>query len=412
MNIDPIRQADLRRMKFNATAMLAAATLIFILAKIYESVYPWLGFVRATAEAAMVGGIADWFAVTALFRYPLGLKIPHTAIVPTRKDEIGHHLGQFVRDNFLVEPVISERLRTLNVAQTFTRWLTDPANSRQLAEHLAVGLAAVVQTIKDEDIQDLIEQNVVGRVRSSRFAPILANVLHLLSAENRHQKLLYGLLQILGQLIEENKELIQEQIGRELPRLTPTVVHHAIYRWLVQAVYNTRDQVKENPDHPLHEKFCELLTEAIDQLQNSPDIEAREIALKEELLQHPMMQEFSASLWQDLKTALVDYEPDTGSQLPETIQQGVIRFGEALLEDELFLRKINRWLEQIVHYFVREYGHEVAHLIASTIKQWDGDATALKIESYVGKDLQYIRINGTLVGGLVGLIIYSVSLLL
>ncbi len=392
--------------------MLVAASLIFVAAKIFESTYPWLGFVRATTEAAMVGGIADWFAVTALFRYPLGLKIPHTAIIPTRKNEIGYHLGQFVLDNFLVESIISDRLRSLNAAQKLTHWLTNPANSHQLAEHLAVGLAAIVQTMKDEDIQALIEQNVVSRVRSTRFAPGLAKLLNLLSAEERHQKLLYGLLQILGRLIEENKPLIQEQIGRELPRLMPTMVQNLAYRWLVQAVYNTRDQVKNNPDHPLHDKFCELLTEAIDHLKNSPDIETREIALKEELLQHPMVQEFSASLWQDLKTTLTHYTPDTGSKLQETIQQGAMRFGESLLQDELFLSKINRWLEQIIHYFVQEYGHEAAQLISTTISKWDGDDAALKIESYVGKDLQYIRINGTLVGGLVGLIIYSVSLLL
>lgn len=404
------RLAAYRRMRRLATGLLVLMTAVFVAARLYEPVYPALGFVRAFAEAALVGGLADWFAVTALFRHPLGLKIPHTAIVPTRKDEIGRYLGEFIQTNFLVDEVISERLANINVARTLAGWLSQPENSRQIAGHLAVGLGAIAQAMNDADIQALIEENVSTRVRRARLAPLAGSILYWFSGGERRQNLLVASLRLVEHLVQENKQLIREQISHQTPPFTPRAVNYAIYRWLVHAVTDTRRQVEKDPQHPLHQKFDELVDQLVDTLKNSPDIEAQEAALKEELLAHPAVREFSASLWADLKAALVNQAAGEESEIQHTLQRGLSHFGQTLLSDDLLLAKINRWIDEIVRYFLHAYGDEAARLIEDTIARWDAQEASRKIESYVGKDLQYIRINGTLVGGIVGLVIYTVSL--
>jgi uncharacterized membrane-anchored protein YjiN (DUF445 family) len=408
MNEDIQKQIELDRMKYRAAALFWVVTVIFILATIFEPVYSWLSFVRATAEAAMVGAIADWFAVTAIFQHPLGLKIPHTAIVPNRKDNIAEQFGRFVQDNFLTKEVIATKLHSINIARQAARWLSQPENSRQLAKHVAVALTAIIQVIRDEDVQPIIEQGVIDRVRSTRFSPLVANLLNLIVAGNKDRELLYGTLRLASHMIEENKAEIRAKISRETPWWTPRTFDTFLYYKLTTMLEETLDAVQSDPDHPLREKFKELVNEFVESLKTSPDVLAQEELLKEELLQHPAVQEFTASLWLDLKTNLLERSTSPDSRLGEPIQQGLIKFGEALLNDETMLAKTNRWLEEIARYLVTAYGHEVGQLITQTIQQWDIEATTHKIELNVGRDLQFIRINGTIVGGLVGLVIHTV----
>ena len=392
--------------------MFWLVTAVFFLATIFEKQLPWLSYVQATAEAAMVGALADWFAVTALFRHPLGLKIPHTAIIPHRKDSIADNFGQFVQANFLTEEVIADKLRSIDPARQAAEWLSQPENSQHLANHVATGLTAMVQVVRDEDVLTLIEQSLVDRIRTTRFAPFLAKTLPLIVAGSRTQELLYGSLQLVALVVEENKQEIQAKISQETPWWLPRPVDQAIYRKIVHMLHQTMEDVKSNPDHPLHAKFIELVNQFVKNLENSPDILAQEETLKEELLQHPAVQEFSSSLWQDLKSALLAYGSDPDSNLHEPIQQGLAKFGDALRQDRVMLDKINRWLEEISRYLIKVYGDEVGQLIATTIRKWDAEATARKVELHIGRDLQFIRINGTIVGGLVGLGIHILAQLL
>lgn len=400
------KQADLERMKFRATALFWLVTGLFVLAALFEKRYPWLSFVRATAEAAMVGAIADWFAVTALFRHPFNLKIPHTAIIPHRKDAIAGQFGQFVQDNFLTETVITTRLRSLDVARRAAQWLSRPENSRQIAGHTAMALAALVQVVKDEDVEVVIEHGVVDRIRSTRFAPLLGSTLTLVVAGNRHQDLLYAALRLVAHLVEENRKEIQARISRETPWWMPRPVDKAIYKKITAMLNDTLRAVRQDPNHPLHARFNQVVNRFVDDLKNSPEIVVQEEALKEEFLHHPAVREFSSSLWLDLKTALLEYSTNPNSTLRPPIQNGISRFGEAMLEDEALLAKINNWVEEIARYFIRAYGYEAGQLITQTIQRWDAEATGRKIELHIGRDLQFIRINGTLVGGLVGLVIH------
>lgn len=406
---DRYRRVELDKMKRRATALFWAVTATFIMASLLVKQYPWLSYVQATAEAAMVGALADWFAVTALFRHPLGLKIPHTAIIPHRKDSIAANFGQFVQTNFLTEAVIAERLSAVDLARQAAEWLSRPENSRHLANHVAAGLTAVVQVVNDEDILTIIEQGVEDRMRATQFAPMLAKTLPLVVAGSRHQELLYASLKLVTLVVEENKADIQAKISQETPWWVPRTVDQAIYRKIVAMLEETVREVRTNPDHPLHAKFIDLVNQFVENLESSPDILAQEEGLKEELLKHPAVREFSASLWQDLKTALLEYGANPDSNLRPPIQQGIARFGQAMGQDRAMLDKINGWLEEIARYLVRAYGHEAEQLIANTIRNWDAEATSNKVELHIGRDLQFIRINGTIVGGLVGLGIHIVS---
>ena len=411
-NLEVNRQSELRRMKFLATSLLVLATIIFVIASAFEDTYVVAGFIRATAEAAMVGAIADWFAVTALFRHPLGLKIPHTAIVPTRKDSIGRMLGRFVRTNFLNTEVISGKLRSIDVTRRLAQWLGQPENSAVLANYVAVGLAGVIQVVKDEAIQELIERNIAARLRATKIAPIIGEGLSLIASGNRQQELLQGTLKLGANFLNENGDVIKKRISEETPWWLPQNVDNLIYQKIVDGTNRTLQDVSANPNHPLRERFDQVITRFIDDLKHSPEVLAKEETFKEDFLQNPVVQEFSSSLWRDIKTALLNTSNDSNSDVRKPIQQGIARFGQTIQENEDLLQKIDRWVNEAALYLVKEYGHEVEQLIAQTISKWDAQETSRKIELQVGKDLQFIRINGTVVGGLVGLLIHTVAFLI
>lgn len=409
---DIAKHDDLKRMKLIATGMLVISFIIFIISTIYEDAGVWVGFVQATAEAAMVGAIADWFAVTALFRYPLGIKIPHTAIIPTRKDRLGKQLGKFIKTNFLSKAIITEKLHSINVTGSLASWLAQPEKSAAVADQLAVGVGTLVQVIKDEDVQELIEKAVVSRLENAQIAPVLGNALSIVTSGKRKHELIQGTVKLGARLLHDNQDALIDKIQREIPWWLPRGVDVAIYEKLVISLEDTLHAVDEDPNHPLYEHFDNLIQRFVHDLQHSPLIEAKEAALKTELLEESVIKDFSASLWQDIKAALIERSEDPSLDIRQSLQQALMGFGDSLLEDAALRQKVNHWIEDAVAYLIEQYGHEVELLISQTIHRWDAEATSQKIELQVGRDLQFIRINGTLVGGLVGLIIHSVSLLI
>jgi uncharacterized membrane-anchored protein YjiN (DUF445 family) len=409
---DPAKAAALDRMKRRASGLLVLAAAVFAVAAFYESRYPWLGYVRATAEASMVGGIADWFAVTALFRQPLGLPIPHTAIIPARKDRIGRTLGGFVQRNFLSRDVVAARLARLGAGELLARWVSRPENARLIARHVAAGLAGASNVLRDEEVRELIDRNLVGRVRAIRVAPILGNVLALLTEGNRHQELLDRAIILVARFVSENEELIRDRIRDESPWWVPERVDDKIHDKIVGGIERTLQDVSTDPGHPLRGRFDAALSEFIERLKTSPDVHARAEAIKAEVLEHPAVQEFSRSLWDDVKGRLVRYAERGDDEGPGAVERGLVSAGQAVLADPVLLAKVNGWITDGVLYAVEQARDEVAQLIAHTVEEWDPNATSRKIELAIGKDLQFIRINGTLVGGLVGLAIYSAMRLL
>lgn len=403
------RQKRLDQMKKRATGLLAFATVLFAITRYFESRHPWLGVIRATAEASMVGGLADWFAVTALFRHPMGLPIPHTAIVPTRKDRVGRTLGAFVQKNFLTRDVIEGKLRTLNAGERLATWITDPENARMIARHAANSLAAGAQMLHEEDVQAMIDRGVENRIRETRVAPLVGKVLSVVTEGNRHQELLNEAIKLLSRAVEDNGDLIRQRIEQESPWWVPTAVDDKIYKKIISGIGNTLVEIRDDPYHPLRARFDQFLRDFVDRLQSSPETIARAEEIKQELLDAAAVRRFSSSLWHDARAALVRYAENKEGTSWGTIERALNVFGETVLKDPALMRKIDDFMVEAAVFLVGRYQDDVADLIAQTVRSWDPEVTSKRVELAIGRDLQFIRINGTLVGGLAGMLIYLIS---
>jgi len=403
-------------MKRRATGLLAVALLIFIVAMILEPHYPWLGYVRATAEASLVGGLADWFAVTALFKHPLGIPIPHTAIVATRKERIGQILGTFVQKHFLSREVITANLRRVHPAERAAQWLGDREHARQIARQFASGLAKTLEALPREEVQELVGQVVRNRVRAFRVAPALGKTLAMALGDNRQEELLNAAVKLAADAVRNNRELIRDRVRAETPWWVPPVLDDKIYQKIIAAVERLLGDMVMDAAHPLRTAFDEAIKDFIDRLQNSPDVIARAEALKEEWLMDEGTGELSKRLWDSIQQAVTDYaggaDGAPGNKLHSPLDNGLSEFGVALQSNPAILTEIDDLLIDLTAGVVEKYRVEIGDLIAQTVAGWDPQATSKRFELAVGRDLQFVRINGTLVGGLVGLAIYTVTRLL
>jgi uncharacterized membrane-anchored protein YjiN (DUF445 family) len=360
----------------------------------------------------MVGGLADWFAVTALFRRPLGLPIPHTAIIAARKDQIGRTLGRFVQRHFVSPEVLTARLQGLRLAEYLARWLATPDNSRLVARHTATALANAAHVLRDEDVQSFIDGVLARKIRSTPVAPLLGKVLSLVTAGNRHQELLNEAIRLLARTVDDNQEVIRDRIAQEAPWWVPGLVENKMHEKIVTGVDRTLREVRDDPEHPLRHRFDEALAGFVERLHHDPEVQARAEHLKEELLDAAVIRRFSTALWEDTKAAIVRHAESPDAYAPGAMERALTSFGQAMLTDPELLAKVDRWICSVAIYLVERYHGEVEQLIATTVAAWDPEVTSQRIELAVGKDLQYIRINGTLVGGLAGLGIYLIGKLL
>src|SRR6059036_3967355 len=399
---DAVRQPQLDAMKRRATGLLGLAAAVFAGASAFEGQYPWLGYVRATAEASLVGGLADWFAVTALFRHPLGLPIPHTAI-----------LGTFVQNHFLSREVIAANLRAVRPAERAARWLADPEHSRRIARQIAGGLAKTLEALPDEDVRVLVHEVVSARLRATRVAPALGKTLALVLADDRHQALLNEAVRLAAEAVRDNRDVIRDKVRTESPWWVPGVVDDQIFQRILGTVESLLRDIGTDPYHPLRAAFDTALRDFVDRLQHAPDVIAKAEALKEEWLADPSLADLSTRLWEATRRAIVAYATRAdGGRDPGPLERGLSEFSAALLANEALLAEIDDLVIDLTATVVERYRHEIGDLIAQTVAGWDPEATSRRFELAVGRDLQFVRINGTLVGGLVGLAIYTVSQLL
>jgi uncharacterized membrane-anchored protein YjiN (DUF445 family) len=402
------RQRNLDRMKRRATGLLVLMGAIFVATSLLEAQHAWVGYIRATAEASLVGGVADWFAITALFRHPLNIPIPHTAIIPARKDRIGRSLGNFVQNNFLSPEMLTAKLRAAQISRRAAEWLSDPEHARTAAKQLGSILRSAGSVIRDEDVHALLDRSVVEPLRRVSIAPVLAKGLALLTVDDRHQQLLDRVIHGLTRLVAENEAMIRERIREESPWWVPKVVDDRIHQKVLGGIERTLYEVGADPDHPLRHQFDELLADWMVQLQESPEVIARAEAIKHQILDPETSGRLAASLWEELKQVLGrQVVSDDGA--PGAVARGLSALGRAALDDAVLLEKIDGWVIGAVLRVVEQHRGEVGQLIAQTVSSWDPQETSRRIELLVGRDLQFIRINGTLVGGLVGLLIYTVT---
>ncbi len=397
----------LARMKTLATGLLVAMAAVFAATHAWGTDAGWQGYVRAFSEAAMVGALADWFAVTALFRHPLGLPIPHTAIVPRRKDDIGVSLARFVRDNFLVRDALAPRLERLELAGSFAGWLRRPHNAQRVASDAAGMLAWLLTAVDDEALKAFMRDNLHVSLRNVQVTPLIGRVLDLLLTSDRHQRLMDEAVRVAKEQLDENRFSIRLKIRTESPWWMPKFVDEEIYDRIVGEIEAALDRIGTDENHHARQRFTLAAREFIESLKSDPDTIARGEALKEEVLASPAVQAWLGEIWSRSSKFLVGQARDPESTTAQRIEQGLVSLGEALEMNDEARAQINRWLGEAIIHVARTYGDEIASVISETVRAWDAEDTARRIELNVGRDLQFIRINGTIVGGLAGVAIHA-----
>lgn len=397
-------------MKLLATGLLVLAAIVYLIAKANEDGGPgWVGYVRAGAEAAMVGALADWFAVTALFRHPLGLPIPHTAIIPRRKDQIGRSLGDFVQGNFLTREVLAERLAGVHVGRRAGEWLAAPANAERASGVVSDGMRGAIEVLDDRDVQQALGSMVERRLRQIEVAPLVAKAVDVSVEGGHHQRLLDAILTGLASFLDENRSMLRGRLQQESPWWVPEPIDDRIFNKIFGGVQHFLSDVAADPNHAVRGSLEERILAMADRLRTDPQMIAKTEELKAEALSHPEVQAWLGSLWGSLEKAILAAADDPASELRVRMADGFRSLGQRLAEDAELQAKVDDWLERAVAYVVETYKGEVADLIATTVERWDGADTSRRIELQVGHDLQFIRINGTVVGGLAGLVIHAVG---
>jgi len=408
------KKRGLRKMKLVALSFLLGATAIFLAMSIWQSAGApaWAGYVRAAAEAGMVGALADWFAVTALFRHPLGIKIPHTAIIPTRKDAIGNSLGDFVGANFLSEQVVRERLRRVGVAKRLGGWVAEDANAERVTAEVATVVRGVVAVLRDEDVQAVMEQAVVTRVVAVPWGPPLGKLLGGVFSDGAHHKLVDLMCDRAYEWVKDNHASMLRVVSDRAPSWSPKFVDSMVGDKVYGEVLSFTWLVKTDPNHPMRLAIDKFLAEFAADLQTDPVLMERAEQVKQQVLAHPEVQNVIGSAWSTAKRMLLDAAEDPSSELRKRVREGLISLGTRLSDDDALRDKVDSWLEGAAAYVVLNYRDEITTLITDTVQRWDAEETSRKIELQVGRDLQFIRINGTVVGALAGLLIYTVAQLI
>jgi uncharacterized membrane-anchored protein YjiN (DUF445 family) len=404
----------LRKMKLVALSFLLGATVVFLAMSIWQSAGApaWAGYVRAAAEAGMVGALADWFAVTALFRHPLGIRIPHTAIIPTRKDALGDSLGEFVGTNFLAEGVVRDRLRRIGVAGRLGGWVTQEANAERVTAELATVVRGVVAVLRDEDVQAVMEQAVVRRVVAVPWGPPLGRVLAGVFADGSHHKLVDLVCDRAYEWVKDNHTSVLRVVSDRAPTWSPKFVDSMVADKVYGEVLTFAWAVKTDVNHPMRLAVDKFLAEFADDLQHDEATMRRAEVIKQQVLDHREVQNVIGSAWSAAKAMLLDAAEDPSSELRKRVREGLISLGGRLTGDDALREKVDSWVEGAAAYVVLNYRDEITTLITDTVQRWDAEETSRKIELQVGRDLQFIRINGTVVGALAGLLIYTVAQLI
>ncbi|WP_420830369.1 DUF445 domain-containing protein [Mycobacterium heckeshornense] len=409
---DAARRRALRRMKVVALSFLAGASMVFVGCRWAQAdgvAAAWVGYVRAAAEAGMVGALADWFAVTALFKHPLGIPIPHTAIIKRKKDQLGEGLGTFVRENFLSPPIVESKLRDAQIPSRLGKWLSQIDHAQRVAAETATVLRVLVELLRDDDVQHVIDHMIIKRVAEPQWGPPAGRLLATLLAENRQEALLQLLADRAFHWSLNAGEVIQRVVERDSPSWSPRFIDHLVGDRIHRELMDFTDKVRRNPDHELRRSATRFLFDFADDLQHDPATIARAEAVKEQLMARDEITNAAATAWKTLKRLVLEGVDDPSSALRTRIADTVVRIGESLRDDADLRDKVDNWIVRAAQHLVSQYGVEITAIITDTIERWDAEEASRRIELHVGRDLQFIRINGTVVGALAGLAIYTVA---
>ena len=405
MDNNETKKANLKNMKNIALSVLGIAVIVFFVAHHYK-----IGWLKAISEAAMVGGIADWFAVVALFRHPLGIPIPHTALIPNNKDAIGQNLGSFVSDEFLIKEKLEVKIDEFDFASKATNWLKEQKNADTIASLVVENvIPGILKTIDDADVKNFIQQQFEIKMQELNFGQWIASGLESLSKSDKQAQLITNVLTVLATELEANKAEINDKVKKSTPWYTLGVADKKIADGVFNGLYEFLDMAKE-PDSSIRQKIDSYVLKFIEDLKSSPEMQQKITSLIIEFTQKEEVQNYIGSIWQEVKNAvLADLENGEQSKIKMNLARMIGNFGTTIQNDVVMTTKINNFIKIDLLGVLLRNKKAIGDLIATSVQSWDKKEIAEKLELEVGKDLQFIRINGTVVGGFVGLIIYFVE---
>lgn len=407
------RRSELRRMKFIAAALLVFAAVVLIATYLPgREVSGWLGFVRAASEAALVGGLADWFAVTALFRRPLGLPIPHTAIIPTRKAAIGRSLGDFVGENFLSPEVVRERVGEAGVPARVSGWLVEPAHARRVVDEAAAVVGGALRVLRDDDVRAVLGHSIETKVASLSVAPALGAVLGSLVERRAHRDVVDLLIRQTRAWLLANGDVVRRLVTAEAPSWTPRFLDNTVALAIHQRILTFADEVAADPEHEVRRSIDTLLASLAVDLTGDAKTQATVDRLLATLVELPATRAFVSEALSSARELLVELIEDPDGELRKRATEAVAGLGARAQTDPVLQRKLDGWFEDAVVHLVTTYRDELTLVISQTVERWDADDTSRRIELQVGRDLQFIRLNGTVVGALAGVVIHGLSIAL
>lgn len=404
------KSASLRTMRLIAGGLLALMAALYIVAVLNHDQGPFWGYARAFAEAAMVGGLADWFAVTALFRRPFGLPIPHTAIIPRSKARIADALGQFVAVNFLAPEIVAERVKEEDLARVLAKQIADEATARRMADAIADSLPSLIDLLDDKAVSEFLRRQIDSMAQDRRMSAALGKGLEVLTDQGRHTILIDAAIEEGWKALEEHEGSIRAQIRSKTSWLWRLISLDArAADSLINALEETLREMAHDPEHPVRQRVTELLRRFAHDLQHSPELRARIEQGVADIMASPAVSAYMQDLWRGVKGALHASIEAPNSDLRGALADAISHFGNSLLEDENARASLNVRLRALLVEAARRHGHDAGALISETIRGWDARTMVDKLEQNVGSDLQYIRINGTLIGGLIGLSIHQIT---
>ena len=398
-------------MKLIATGLLVVMAAVFVAARAIEHAHPAASWVKAFAEAAMVGGLADWFAVTALFRHPLGLPIPHTAIIPRNKDRIGEALATFLKENFLIAPVVARRMRNIDLAGAAGRFLQAPAGQETRIRRGASRLIAdLAESLDDERLGGLVKGAVSSRLKAMEVAPMLGHALASAINEDRHVPMLEAAIRWMARALEANEGLIRDMVHSKANWILKLAgIDSRIADAVVDGLRKLTVEMGTDPAHPVRLKVEQALADLANDLQHKPETRERVEAMKDELLANKSVGLWLDTLWQKGRAALIKAARNPDAAMAGKLGEILQSMGASLEHDPQMRRAINQFARRAVAGMAASYGSSIVKLVSETVRGWDARTVTARLEDAVGRDLQYIRINGTLVGGLVGLILHALD---
>jgi uncharacterized membrane-anchored protein YjiN (DUF445 family) len=398
-------------MKAAATGLLVVMAVVFVAARQYEAVHPIVGYIKAFAEAAMVGGLADWFAVTALFRHPLGLPIPHTAIIPRNKDRIGEALANFLKSNFLIAPVVARRMRHIDLAGAAGRFLQAPQGEETRIRRGASRLIAdLFESLDDERLGGLVKSSVSNRLRNMEVSPLIGHALASAINEDRHVPMLEAAIRWTARALDANEGLIRDMVKKRTNWVLKLAgLDTKLSDSIVEGMRKLTLEMESDPAHPVRVKIEQALADLANDLQTKPETRAKVEEMKLQLLDNRSVGLWLDTLWQKGRAAIIAAARNPDAAMAGKLGDVLKSMGHSLEQDPRMRRSINQFARRAVAGMAASYGGSIVKLVSETIRSWDAQTITDRLESAVGRDLQYIRINGTLVGGTVGVLLHAVD---